>query len=351
MPPARPAARRGVSWVDALQAFLVRLPWPCWLSYLAAGTTIVSLVVVAKWFDGTMPPGRVFPYHVVSVGTGVYALALMHALDATAGQALSGFRAALDVTDDAFERIRQQLTTMPAGATLAVTAAGVTFGVLQRIFIVGSDLEAFRYSASGPAATFEYLEMLSSWAIVFVFFFHAARQTRLIDRLYRRRAIIRLFDPEPLYAFSRYSARAAVGLLVIGYAWIATYPRELATSALGLLATVVGLLTLTAFSAFLLPLWGAHQRLVDEKARRRGSVYQRWERMLERLHQGLDRGELGDVATLSTAVDTLQKEIDRIEAASTWPWRSSTLRGFLTAVLLPLVVWAVQEGITRTLLR
>jgi len=92
---------------------------------------------------------------------------------------------------------------MPAGATLAITAAGVAFGVLQRVLIVGSDLAPFRYSAPGPAATFEYIEMLGSWAIVFVFFFHAGRQTLLIDRLCRPPAIIRLFDPEPLHAFSR----------------------------------------------------------------------------------------------------------------------------------------------------
>jgi len=47
----------------------------------------------------------------------------------------------------------------------------------------------------------------------------------------------------------------------------------------------------------------------------------------------------------------LEKETDRIDAVSTWPWRSSTLRGFLTAVLLPLVVRGVQEAVTRTLLR
>jgi len=178
---------------------------------------------------------------------------------------------------------------MPAGATLAITAAGVAFGVLQRVLIVGSDLAPFRYSAPGPAATFEYIEMLGSWAIVFVFFFHAGRQTLLIDRLCRRPAIIRLFDPEPLHAFSRYSARAAVGLLIVGYAGIATYPRELGASALGLLATVVAVLTLTAVSAFLLPVWGAHQRLVEEKARRRSVAYRRWERMLERMHEAVDR--------------------------------------------------------------
>jgi len=164
-----------------VQALLARLPWPWWLSYLVAGTSLVSLIIVSKWLDGTMPPGEVFPYHVVSVGTGVYALALMHLLDVTVEHASSGFRSALYVTEAEFATIRQRLTTMPAGATLAITAAGVAFGVLQRVLIVGSDLAPFRYSAPGPAATFEYIEMLGSWAIVFVFFFHAGRQTLLID--------------------------------------------------------------------------------------------------------------------------------------------------------------------------
>ena len=60
----------------------------------------------------------------------------------------------------------------------------------------------------------------------------------------------------------------------------------------------------------------------------------------------------GVAATTSYAElnDRLAEELRIIQGASTWPWSPTTLRAFLTAVLLPMFLWATQQVLSRTLL-
>jgi len=50
------------------------------------------------------------------------------------------------------------------------------------------------------------------------------------------------------------------------------------------------------------------------------------------------------------ALAGLSAERALLEKASTWPWHGSTLRGLMTAVLLPLVVWGSQQALTLAFL-
>jgi hypothetical protein len=41
--------------------------------------------------------------------------------------------------------------------------------------------------------------------------------------------------------------------------------------------------------------------------------------------------------------------IETINHFSTWPWRPETLRGFLSAVALPIVIWVITLYLGRAL--
>ena len=339
------------SWVDALQGAVERLPWPGWATYVGSYAALGALVTVLKWSAGAYPPGTVFPYHLVVFGTGIFGFALMHYLDRAAATALEVMRPALTLSDEELDHVRYRLTTMPASGAAAATMLGIGFGLFQRFVIIGPHLETFRYASSGGLFYFENaVILLFDWSVIGTFIYHAVRQLHLIDDLYRRHTAIHLFHARPLYAFSRFSAQHAVGIAAIGYAWIAAYPPDAASAAVRLLLSSVGVLMALAVATFLAPLWGAHQRLVEERERRIQATHHKIEAAAARLHSGVSADDYAAMDGITKAITGLAAELALLEKASTWPWRTNTLRGFLTAVLLPLFLWGVQQAVSRTLL-
>ena len=47
------------------------------------------------------------------------------------------------------------------------------------------------------------------------------------------------------------------------------------------------------------------------------------------------------------AVATLELEHARLTRMPVWPWSAATLRGLVTAVFLPLLVWGTQQVLLR----
>lgn len=338
------------SWVDALQDAIERLPWAPWLTYLAAFLLLAGLETGLKWSTGTYPVGTFHPWHVVGAGTGVYAFALVHYLDLVSGRALDTFRGVMRATDAEAEAVRRRLTTMPAWPAALASIGGIGLGVIQRVLVSSHNLPGIGYATSGPVYVFEYGLMVSVFLGIGILFYHSIRQLGLIDYLYRECALVRLFDPAPLYAFSRVTARTALGTVFAAYAWLVTYPRSTAGESTSVFAVVLIGLALLAMTTFALPLWGAHQRLEAEKLRRKAQAHQHVDEVLARQrahfadddHTGLQGG--------AHAMASLTAEIGLLEKASTWPWETGAFRGFLTAIMLPLLVWLAEQLIGRWLL-
>ena len=227
-------------------------------------------------------------------------------------------------------------------------SAGAGFGLLQRYVFVRPDIDMFRYADAGWPWAYEFVVMvLVSWAVVGVFVYHAIRQLRGIDKLYRRHALINLFHAGPLYAFSRLSAQMSVGIVLFGYVWIAAYPSGVHRPLMTFVFSTFGVLLALAGFTFVWPIWGAHQRLVAERDARRREAYQAIETTVRALHADVASMELGRIDGVSKALAALRQELALLETVSTWPWRAATLRGFLSAGLLPLVLWATQQFLAR----
>ncbi len=340
------------SWVDATQRWVERLPWAPALTYVGAWLAVACAVTVVKWRAAAYAPGTVFPYHAVVFGTWIFGLALMHFLDRAAERGLAALRPVLDLSDDEVLGVARRLTTMPTWPALLASLLGVSFGVVQRLSLPAATLALFRYAPSGPLLLVENAVILVlDWGVIGAFVYHVFRQLHIIDRLYRRHAAMDLFNARPLYAFSRFSAQCAVGILAIGYAWIAAYPAEVAPSATRLMLSTIGMLVAIAIAAFLGPIWGAHQGLVRQREQRLQEIHHRLELTVRRLHADIAADDYSAMDGIGKAVTALDAELALVERASTWPWQVSTLRGFLTAILLPLFLWGAQQVLARALLR
>jgi hypothetical protein len=342
--PARQHVPYPPSWVDRLQAGLDRLPWPPWIAYLGAWGVFAVAETLAKWSDGSYPVGTVFPFHLVAFGTAAYGLGMLHFLKRSAARALASSRPLLPLDDDAYHDLRRRLTTMPAAPVAIATLLGMAFGTFQRQALVAPHVARFHYAVDGPLAVYEFIAVpLVTWGVIAVFTYGTLRQARLIDTIYRGYLTIDLFRVRPLYAFAAHAARTSIGLLAIGYLWVVTYPRDLGQAVMGLFTSTLLLLTALATALFLASLWGAHQRLEAEKQRRTADALQRLGAVLAHQRELLDARSFAAVDATAKAIAGLNAELAYLQQASTWPWPVTMLRTFVTAMLVPLVVFVAQR--------
>ena len=283
------------AWVDRLQARLERLPWAPWITYLGMWVVLAGSETLAKWAVGSYPVGTVFPFHLVAFGTAAYGLALLHFLDRSAVRALDASRPLLR-RDDAYRELSWRLTNMPAVPVALATLAGFAFGALQRQLLVAPQAAHYHYTLVGPLAMFEYVVVpLLTWGVIGVFTYGTLRQARLINAIFRDELEIDLFHVRPLHAFATHAASTSFGLLVIGYLWVATYPRGLSEAVMGLLTATLLLLTALATALFLGSLWLAHQRLEADRQGRTADAVHRLGAVLAHQRQLLDTGAFAAV--------------------------------------------------------
>src|SRR5262245_37777397 len=84
-----------------------------------------------------------------------------------------------------------------------------------------------------------------------------------------------------------------------------------------------------------------------EKDRALAEAGIRFEDALARLHERVDRGDLSDAEKMNHQIASLVAERQALERVSTWPWEKTTVTGFVTALLLPALLWGMQRLLGR----
>lgn len=114
-----------------------------------------------------------------------------------------------------------------------------------------------------------------------------------------------------------------------------------------------------ALVAFVLPLRGLHDRLVDEKSRFLGATALRLRTTIAALHELVDSEAVNRtdetasriaqtrIDALSKAQTALIQERDMISRLSTWPWDPSTLRAVVSGIALPIVLFLITRVLDR----
>jgi hypothetical protein len=338
-----------------------RLPGPAWAFYLILGVAIVLAETVIQWREGAFPVGTFHPMHVWTVNCLAYFLAVLHYLDKSAASAIASFRPLLVAAKSAgrpaiddqmkYADLSYRLTTLPLRPALIATIAGIAFSAAS--FAIQLSSGAVPTPLAGTART--ALSTASVLAVFipangvgFLFIYHAVHQLRQVSRIYTRHARINAYQLQPLYALSRPGAFTALGLIATIYIWTtlpASVGRQPQTGEIGLslVSGVVG------GAAFVLPLLGAHRRLVAEKEARLSEASSRFEAATLELHSQLDRGRLLQMDHLNKALSSLEIEQNALRKIPTWPWQPGAIRAVVAALLLPVAVWAIQLLLGRLL--
>ena len=331
------------SWVDRLIDRIDALPGPAWVPYAIVSVVVGLAVHAAAWIDGLLEPGE-FDLYLGSLATYIIAsVGAIHFLDHRVTWAWAAFRPAASLTDEAADRILFELTTLPARAALGWTFVGLVVALLTGVAAYGAPLdiagEPLTFVVSMPVAGIAY-------ATGALLIYHTIRQLRLIGRLPGFVERIDLLDAGPLHAFSGVTALTGGLFLVAAYFSVLTDPTTFTNPAV---AAVNGLAVVLGVVCFVLPLSGMQRRIAAEKERRLSAASQRLDAALRDLARRNDAGDLSDADAVNKNISSLLAEREVIARSPTWPWSPETLRGFSTALLLPVILWLVFRVLERAL--
>jgi hypothetical protein len=275
-----------------------------------------------------------------------FGLAAIHFLDRAGNQAMAAFRPALDLTDAEIEARRYELVTLPAGRTVwLMLALGAAIG----LGVVGTQ-DPNALALFGRTRQ-EALLLITPFAIAGYMGFaaviwHTIRQLRSVARLHRE-ARLDLFDPGPLYAFSALAMRTGFVWIFVGYYSLTVSGAYVAGNAVALPVSISNFVV--AAACFILPLYGLHGRLVVEKARLRHEASTRVEAMTAELYRRVDGRELAGIKEITDAYTGVVSARDQVLKLPTWPWPPRAIGQFVTALVLPIVIYLVSRFIGQQL--
>lgn len=330
------------SFIDRFIGLVDRLPGPYWLPFLLLLVLQTMIIHVLAWMDGWLPAYTTDPTLFMFPLWLWTPLAIIRYLNAVSLDALASFSPLLDLDGEQQEQLKHEFATMPArglflsGALWVVVYVVLTFLGFERFYV--------SYGLGTFYSVFLFLTGLASFSIGSAIYYHSLRQLRLVNRTVQFVKQFNLFHLEPVYAFSRLTARTGVSWMIMLSVSLLTFPLQWANA--GVLA-VMAVQLLLALAAFVLPLRTVNHHLVSEKRRLVAELNQRVERTLERIHLRLDGNDLSEIEQLNEAVNALNAERDILTRIPTWPWRTETLTSFLSVMVLPIVLFLIQLAIAR----
>ncbi len=159
---------------------------------------------------------------------------------------------------------------------------------------------------------------------------------------------IDVFRPGPLNAFASLTARPGIAISRLVTAGVPITSASItAETFLISSAPYLVLPPVIAILAFVLPLTGAHARLAEQKERLRDDAERRLESTLGEVNRDVDARDLARADGLNKTLTSLVLQRDILGKLPTWPWSTATLRTFVSALLLPIVLFLIQQALSR----
>ena len=324
--------------------FIHSLPVPFWLTYLILFALQGTLNFVIAWGERSLPAAFVRILLIFPLWQWI-PLAIVTFLNDTAKKVLDSFRPLLKIDDEQFSLLKAEFTTMPARGVLFSSLFWLVFYLI--IFMLYKD--SYRTVGFGPNIRWvTFIEGALCYSTGGVIYFHSLRQLALINRTVKRVERFNLFELEPVYAFSRLTALTGISWMLMLGLTLLFFPPVLAP---GLMLLLSFLMLIFAFSAFAFPLRAVNQHLAQEKQALLAEHQRRVEATLSLFHNHLDQGNLTGMEQFDKAIASLTAERKILDDIPTWPWRTATLTGFLSAAVLPVVLLLIQIAIQRWLSR
>jgi hypothetical protein len=332
------------SWIDRFIGWIERLPGPVWLFYLLAGLVLALSINLVFWIDGMLPVGLIDPYNTAFALVEFYWLALYHYLTSVGSRSLRSFRPLLAVQDPEFRRIDFELGSLPRGLGLLSIPLGFGFAAAS---IIGDPAP---YGNLVPHSILPVAVDMGTTGFVAATFFclliRSVRQLLMVRKLHERATNINLLNLKAPHAFSALTARTAIGVILI---FVIIYLLDPASFASALGVTTYLVTVALALAIFVLPVLGMQDKLEEEKGRLLTRTSDLLQIANESLHSKVVNKDFSQVKDMESAIAALIRERELFTKVSTWPFDPRAIRGFGSALLLPIFLWLVTRLLDRIL--
>lgn len=265
-------------------------------------------------------------------------------INATAEKALQEFNTLLKLSKSELQDLTDEFVIL---SPRAVMFSGLIWSLIY-VFQNIMGYESF-YGANGVGNVGLYsgiLLGLPAYLIGSILPYYTWRLLRLVRRTLERVKSFNLFNLTPVYALSRLTALTGIAIVLMLSLTLVTFPIEMVNVSV---TAVLGVQMLLAVAAFILPLRSVNQKLVAVKQGLLAEHQERVGQTLARLHQAVGAIPIKKVSEIEAALNALVVEERILRKVPTWPWRSETLREFVSALLIPMILWAVQLMLARNL--
>jgi hypothetical protein len=336
--PATTTAPYPPSALNRLFSAIERLPRGGWWVYPLMFVALVLYHHASLWITGSRPVGSLSLDGIPGLAYGPYTIAAAHYFTRVGGSSIAAFRPASGLTDADYALRRYELVTLPAGrlwlslAIGAIVAMGSMLSASAAAIAPYGGTPMVAWVVFGPAAVFGY-------GMIAVIVHQTLRQLRQVERLHREATALDLFDTGPIYAFSRLTVQIGIAFVFASYYALIVNAAFQAGNAFSL-AVIAGSIVM-GVACFIVPLWGIHGRLTAEKTALVRGVNLRAEALQEELYRRVDASNLAGVKDVTDALGGIHATREQIGRLSTWPWPPQVLRGFISAILLPVVVFLI----------
>lgn len=326
------------SWANWFTRAVERLPGPNWYFYFGLWLVLVAVTTLVEWSAGAYPIGALNIFHIVFAAGIPYMLALIHYLRRTADAAMEKFRPVLNVTAQEYQDLHYQLTVLPARTTLIWMIILISLS-LYSLFFTSASLANMQIAMTPLSIGWAILLVVLWDAVGATWFYQMYRQMRMVNRIYTDYARLDIFDQSALYGFSGLLACAALGI-IIGITVLFVVAEWLFADILSIASVLSGLILAAAI--FILPLLKMHERLVNAKEHLLGETNRRIKGAISLLNQQVDAQDAANAAQTKDVLAALELEQRLLEKIPTWPWAPETIRLLISALLFPLVLFAIQ---------
>ena len=224
-----------------------------------------------------------------------------------------------------------------AAATVVLTAAS--------FLAVPADAGIIGVSPINVAVAFVIQVALVS--TMFILGYQLVRQMRIVSRALAD-ATVDPFLAGPLNALSWLTARTGIVLVIIVATSVLFVPLTDDLPAFILnYAPFTILPSLVAVIAFVVPLSGTHTRLDAEKDRLVAEADARLKGLLAEINRDVDERDLARADGLNKSLSSMLQQREVLAKLPTWPWSTTTLRAFVSAMLLPIVLFLIQRVLAQ----
>lgn len=325
------------SWIDRLIAWIERIRVPAVVFYVLLYMAGFVLYGGAWWWGEIdwADPALTMAYSAVWA---ILPLGLIHLLDRVAARSFERFRVLLpeELADD-FE---YRFTTMPARTVF--WTHGVAVLLLSMAVVFTPDILSGGETDLAPRLV-GGIGFVWSYSMAPILAYSLVRHLALVRRAFTAVPRVDARRQQPLYALSRLPFYWGVALLLINalsFVDPAGGSRADTQKFVDLAAAVP--FFILAGAAFIVPVLGMHYRLRAAREDLLDDNGRHLELAQTHLYEAVQGRDDAAVGAADKAIGSLFRVREELGKIRTWPWSPGTVRSFLSAVTIPMIVWALQ---------